>query len=109
MAIGDLIAPRVPVLRFFHLGETNSVTGHPYAVLDWIEAPDLQQSLAYMTQERLLALAPKIGRTLAAIHGFRFEMFGFFEDDLKIKGPIDFDRAGSPRLSRPESDPGPGR
>ncbi|QAY96308.1 hypothetical protein CWB41_11690 [Methylovirgula ligni] len=93
-AIDTLIARRVPVLHFFHLGEANPVTGHPYAVLDWIEAPDLQQSLAYMTQERRLALAPKIGRTLAAIHGFRFEVFGFFEDDLKIKGPIDFDRAG---------------
>lgn len=92
--IGDLVAAHVPVLRFLHLAETNPVTGHPYAVLDWIEAPDLQQSLVDMTQERRLALAPRIGTTLAAIHGFHFEMFGFFADDLKIKGPIDFDRAG---------------
>ncbi|MDR3409263.1 MAG: aminoglycoside phosphotransferase family protein [Methylovirgula sp.] len=94
MAIDALIAPRVPVLRFFHLGEANPVTGHPYAVLDWIEGPDLQQSLAHMPQARLLALAPKIGGTLAAIHGFGFDKFGFFEDDLKVRGPIDFDRAG---------------
>lgn len=107
-AVGDLIADRVPMLRFFHLGETNPVTGHPYAVLEWIEAPDLQQGLADMSQGRLLALAPRIGRTLAAIHAFGFEKFGFFtqgedHDDwgadrskiaLEVGAPIDFDRAG---------------
>jgi aminoglycoside phosphotransferase (APT) family kinase protein len=93
-AIGDLVAPRVPVLRFLHLAETNSVTGHPYAVLDWIEAPDLQHILPDWSQGRLLGFAGKIGEVLAAIHSFTFEIFGFFDAGLDVKGPIDFDRAG---------------
>ncbi len=93
-AIDALIAPRVPVLHFFHLGDANPVTGHPYAVLDWIEGPDLQHVLRNMPRARLLALAAKIGKVLAAIHSFTFEIFGFFDTNLKVKGPIDFDRRG---------------
>jgi aminoglycoside phosphotransferase (APT) family kinase protein len=94
MAIDSLIAPRVPVLHFFHLGEDNPVTGHPYAVLDWIDGPDLQHILPGLSQERLLAFAGKIGKVLAAIHSFTFEIFGFFDAKLNVQGPIDFDRAG---------------
>ncbi len=93
-AIDALIAPRVPVLHFFGLGEANPITGHPYAVLDWIEGPDLQHALRDMDQDRLLAVGAKIGRALAAIHSFTFEIFGFFDADLTVKGPIDFDRQG---------------
>ena len=93
-AIDALIAPRVPVLHFFGLGEANPVTGHPYAVLDWIEGPDLQHALQGMTPDRLLGMAARIGKVLAAIHSFTFEIFGFFDANLKVKGPIDFDRKG---------------
>jgi aminoglycoside phosphotransferase (APT) family kinase protein len=94
MAIDNLIAPRVPVLHFFHLSDDNPVTGHPYAVLDWIEGPDLQHILPALSQERLLGFADKIGKVLAAIHSFTFEIFGFFDASLAVQGPIDFDRAG---------------
>lgn len=94
MAIDTLIAPRVPVLHFFHLGKDNPVSGHPYAVLDWIEGPDLQHLLPSLSRERLLEFADKIGKVLAAIHSFTFKIFGFFDAKLNVKGPIDFDRAG---------------
>ncbi len=94
MAIDSLIAPRVPVLHFFHFGESNPVTEHPYAILDWIDGPALQYLLARLPPGRLAGLAAKIGKVLAAIHSFRFEIFGFFAANLEVKGPIDFDRQG---------------
>jgi aminoglycoside phosphotransferase (APT) family kinase protein len=94
MAIDALIAPRVPVLHFFDLGEDNPVTGHPYAVLDWIEGPDLQHLLPSLSRTRLLGFADRLGKVLAAIHSFTFDIFGFFDATLNVKGPIDFDRAG---------------
>jgi aminoglycoside phosphotransferase (APT) family kinase protein len=94
LAITALVAPRVPVLRCLYFADADPVTRHPYAILDWVEAPDLQQVLPQLSRAPGLALGAKIGTVLAAIHSFKFEMFGFFDGELRLKGPIDFDRRG---------------
>jgi len=94
MAITRLIGDRVPVLHFMHVAEENPITGHPYAILDWIEGVDLQHMLPEIAADRLVELGYSIGRTLAAVHSFSFDKFGFFDRDLEVKGPIDFDGKG---------------
>lgn len=93
MAISRLIRDRVPLLHVIHFSE-ESFVGHPYAVLDWVKGTDLQHRLATIAARELVALGHALGRTLAAIHSFRFAQFGFFDAGLNVLGPIDFDQKG---------------
>lgn len=94
MAVYRLVAARVPVPHFIHFCPENPVTGHPYAIIDWIEGLELQAMLASLDADRLSGLACAIGRRLAAIHGFLFDKFGFLDSNLDVHGPIDLDKKG---------------
>lgn len=94
LAVAATVAGRVPTLRCLYFAEADPVTGHPYALLDWIEAPDFQQLLPLVSHQQRTALGARIGSVLAAIHSFKFEIFGFFDGQLRLNGPIDFDRRG---------------
>jgi aminoglycoside phosphotransferase (APT) family kinase protein len=94
LAVTRLIASRVPVLKYRYFAESNDITGHPYAILDWADAVDFQHLLPQFSRDRRNAIGAGIGAVLAAIHQFTFTMFGFFDTALAVQGPIDFDRRG---------------
>jgi aminoglycoside phosphotransferase (APT) family kinase protein len=80
----------VPCLRLF--SADNPLTGHPYAILDWIEGERLDVLVGIGND--VDALGGAVGHTLARIHAVRFEMFGFLGPQLEIPNAIDLDRAG---------------
>ncbi len=94
IAIHRRIGGWVPVPHFLYFCAESPLTGHPYAILDWIEGVALQTLLASLDGHRLVALGVAVGRTLAAVHRFTFERFGFFDADLDIAEPIDLDKKG---------------
>jgi aminoglycoside phosphotransferase (APT) family kinase protein len=93
-AVDALLGDAVPRARFLHFGETNPVTGHPYAVLQWIEGTQLGAVASDADQAALAKLGTRTGAVLAQIHSFRFNRHGFFAADLSIPAAIDLDRAG---------------
>jgi len=94
MAVYRLVGDRVPVPHFIHFCAQSPVTGHPYAIIDWIEGFELQAMFASLAAVRLVELGYAIGRILAAIHSFTFDKFGFLDADLNVQGPIDLDKNG---------------
>jgi aminoglycoside phosphotransferase (APT) family kinase protein len=94
MAICHLVEKAVPVPPYLHFAPENPVTGHAFALMDWIEAEPLETLLPALDASALSGLGTAIGRTLAAIHGFTYEFFGFFDANLNVPKPIDLSRTG---------------
>jgi aminoglycoside phosphotransferase (APT) family kinase protein len=93
-ALDALLGDRVPRARFLHFDETNPVTGHPYAVLQWIEGTQLGLVASTTDETAVAELGAQTGAVLAQIHSFRFDRHGFFAADLGVPVAIDLDRAG---------------
>ncbi len=94
MAVHRLVGGRVPVPHFLYFCAENPLTGHPYAILDWIEGFELQAMFTAPAAERRVALGGAIGRMLAAVHRFTFDKFGVLDADLNVREPIDLDKKG---------------
>ncbi len=94
MALCRMVEKQVRVPSYLHFAPENPVTGHAFAVLDWVEGMTLDAALPRLDSGTLTGLADAIGRTLAAIHEFTYEHFGFFNADLNVPLPIDLSRAG---------------
>ena len=92
--LSRLVASRVPVARFIHIADDNPVTGHPYAVMEWIDGERLDAVAASLDDSALATLGVSLGRTLAAIHGFTFDKPGFFDAELQVPERIDIDAGG---------------
>ncbi len=87
LALRTLVADRVPLPRLIEAAPDNPITGHPYAVMEWIDAPRLEQVMPSPM------LARDVGRTLAAIHSFTFPRTGFLDERLRVT-PIAVDAKG---------------
>ena len=87
-AISRLVAGRVPSPRFLYFDNQNPVTGHPYAVIEWMDGERLELSTSPETAAR------SVGVTLAAIHAIHFDETGFFGTDLTVAEPVDVGFAG---------------
>jgi aminoglycoside phosphotransferase (APT) family kinase protein len=94
MAVYRLVGAQVPVPHFIHFCAESPVTGHPYAIIDWIEGFELQAMLACLTADQVVDLGRATGGMLAAIHAFTFGKFGFLDANLNVQGPIDLDKKG---------------
>lgn len=94
MALCHLVEKVVPVPPFLHFVPENPVTGHAFALMDWIEAVPFESCLPSLDAAVLSGLGVSIGRTLAAVHGFTYEFFGFFDANLNVPAPIDLSRTG---------------
>ncbi len=93
-ALDALLGDVVPRARFLHFDETNPVTGHPYAVLQWIDGVQLGAAASAADEAALAELGARTGAVLAQIHAFHFDRHGFFAADLSVPAGIDLDRAG---------------
>jgi aminoglycoside phosphotransferase (APT) family kinase protein len=94
IAVYRLVGKHVPVPHFLHFCAQSPITGHPYAIIDWIEGFELHAMSASLAADQLIDLGRSIGRRLAALHGFTFDRFGFLDAHLKVEMPIDLDRKG---------------
>ena len=86
-ALDRLVHAHVPTARFLHVAPDNPVNGVPYAVLQWITGTRLDHA----GHDTDATSGAAIGRTLAAIHAFRFPRAGFFTPVLDVPHPIDLD------------------
>ena len=94
MALCRMLEKQVQVPSFLHFAPENPVTGHAFAVLDWVEGTPFEAALPRFDRDALVRIGDRIGRALAAIHGFTYANFGFFDADMKVGAPIDLGRAG---------------
>lgn len=90
MQINKLICDQVAVPRLYYFGENNSITHHPYTVMQWIDGSRLDSIVGQLDLRQLKILAYSLGETLASIHSFKFHSSGFFTNNLEILEDIDF-------------------
>lgn len=93
-AILSLVSKKVPVGSPIYFSETNSLSGHPYLVREWISGERLENAIETMSPEETSSIAYEIGKTLAAVHSFKFPQAGFLDGKLNIETNIDVGSAG---------------
>src|SRR5262249_35502731 len=76
VAITARIAGTVPVATSLYFSTTNPVTGHPYAILKWIEGEPLETIRSSLDRTTSSSLGRSVGHSLAAIHSFTFDKLG---------------------------------
>lgn len=84
----------VPTARFLHFAETNEFTGHPFAVLEWVDGRPLEDFAAEADDAALAPVARRVGGVLARIHSVRFDQAGLFDRRLRVANPIALGHAG---------------
>lgn len=82
-AISQLVAGRVPVPRYLHVGQREP-DGQTYAVVEFVEGETLQSFAKQAHDSELATAGASVGSVLAAIHSFTFETAGFLDGELKI-------------------------
>lgn len=88
------VESRVRVPTYLHYAPENPVTGHAFAVIEWIEGSTLQDCVPTLSRDDFSGLGAAIGRSLAAVHGFAYTHFGFFDAELKVGAPMDLSGQG---------------
>lgn len=86
------LAGRLPVPGLYHFSTDDPVTGHPYAILDWVDG-DRLDALTDAGSD-IEAIGAAIGAVLARIHAVSFDRYGFLGPNLDVVHPIDLDQAG---------------
>ncbi len=92
MAICARVKGRVHVPAYLHYAPENPVTGHAFAVIDWIDAKTLQELHGSLNDKALTEIGIAIGAMLAAIHAFDYDHFGFLDAALMANPPMDLNR-----------------
>lgn len=93
-AIAQWVADRVPVAQFLYFSPSNPATGHPYALLDWVEGERLEIVAADVGTTDLSDLGQAVGEALAGIGSFTFPEPGFLDGELGIAQPFRLDSRG---------------
>ena len=88
------MADRVPVAQFLYFSPSNPATGHPYALLDWVEGERLEIVAADVGTTDLSELGQAVGEALAGIGSFTFPEPGFLDGELGIAQPFRLDSRG---------------
>lgn len=92
--LNQLVRELLPVPRYFGFSPDNSVTGHPFCVMEWVEAERLEQVVPRLRSDEHRALGKNLGRAMAAMHQFVFDQAGFLDENLQIDQPIDVGAGG---------------
>lgn len=95
VAILQRLAGQVPVPQVHGFAPDNAVTGHPFAVLSWVEGRrmDLALSAAQSQLERR-QMAAAVGEVLARIGSLTFPETGFLSEDLTVSQSFAIGAAG---------------
>jgi aminoglycoside phosphotransferase (APT) family kinase protein len=92
--LNALVHKSVPSPEFMHFSADNPISGHPYILMEWIDGVRLESVLSNLDENEARALARCVGEALAAVHDFKFANFGFFDEELQVREPIDLGGAG---------------
>jgi aminoglycoside phosphotransferase (APT) family kinase protein len=92
--INSAIDGAVPTPEFFHFSMENPVSGHPYAIMQWLDAPRLETVYPKLSHTELMQVGTSIGKVLANIHHYKFPTTGMLDHKLKVSTPIDTGSAG---------------
>jgi aminoglycoside phosphotransferase (APT) family kinase protein len=92
--ISELVRTSVPIPEFIYFAPTNEFTGHPYILMEWIEAHRLEERILELEPGEIEDLGIAIGSALAAIHSHTFSCAGFFDADLNVRDKINLGSAG---------------
>jgi aminoglycoside phosphotransferase (APT) family kinase protein len=90
-------AHRLPMPKLLDGADDNAATSTPYALFEWIGGERLDIAAANNDAASVRRLAEKVGAALAAVHAVHFDMYGFFDADLNVHGPIDLGSTGMRR------------
>lgn len=93
-AINQLVKTCVRVPEYFYFADSNSITGHPYALMEWIDGYMLDLIIQSANVEDIGQIAGSVGCVLANLHSFKFEQAGFFNDELEVVQPVDMGSEG---------------
>lgn len=93
-ALNRLVEKTVPSPRLIYFSETNLVTGHPYAIMEWIDGQRLESVFLQLTEREQNEAGSSVGQVLSAIHSYQFPRAGFFDDQLAVTAPINLGSAG---------------
>ena len=87
-ALLPIVAPHAPVPRLWHFSPDNPLTGHPYALLEWVDGQRLEVVAPTLPDDDLAALGQLVGAALAGVHRVIFPRTGFFDANLDVAQPI---------------------
>ncbi len=90
----ELVGAAVAAPHIWHFSRENPINGHPFILMDWIDGVRLETVIDRLSREEIWQLGESLGETLAAIHGFKFEQAGFFDEKLDITSPMEMNGAG---------------
>lgn len=93
-AINKLVKTRVRVPEYLYFADSNSITGHPYALMEWIDGYTLDSVIQSANVEDIAKIAASVGCVLANIHSFKFEQPGFFNNELEVVQPLNMGSEG---------------
>lgn len=85
----QLVQGKVPAPKPIYFSAVNPVNNFPFMVLDWVEGTRLESIIGELSPRNVEHLGNSLGATLALIHGFKFEQFGFFDDHLEIPATLE--------------------
>jgi len=84
----QLMQGNVPAPKPIHFSTVNPVNNFPFMILEWVEGSRLESIVSELRPRDVEHLGESLGGTLALIHRFQFEQFGFFNDHLEVPSPM---------------------
>jgi len=87
------VRPRVPAPLFLYYAASNPFTGHPYAILEWLEGIALDDLPAVASRQEVALVGREVGAVLAAIGSHKFAAAGFLDGAIEVSKPMQMDGA----------------
>lgn len=80
----QLMQGNVATPKPIHFSTVNPIEDYPFMILSWVEGTRLESIVGQLRPSDIDCLGESLGGTLALIHRFQFDKFGFFNDHLEI-------------------------
>ncbi len=92
--INKLLQESVPMPEFYYYSKSNPISGHPFILMEYLEAQRMEEVILDLDQESANKLGRSLGSALASIHSFKFAEAGFFDpellpEELKVSNKIE--------------------
>jgi len=88
VAITARVRHRVPVPEVLFYAGSNPFTGHPYAILEWLDGIMLDALPSADTTEAVVDVGRQLGVVLAEIGSFQFSSAGFLDETFQVSKPM---------------------
>ncbi len=90
----ERVENKVAVPHRIHYSNENSVNGHSYILMEWVEGVRLETIIDSLQPNEIEPLGESLGEALAGIHSVTFEQAGFFDENLNVASPMTMGCAG---------------